>query len=388
MRQLLFKLTILIGLVSTLPVSAAQPTEEQAPDYTPTVVGEKDPDAVHPGQELYEAACSACHEGSVHKAPHKQMLGLMTPEAIVRSLETGVMADQGSTITAIERALIAEYLSSRKLGAKAAQPPTCEGDAAVFDSQKPPRGHGWGFDLHNTRTIKPEVAQFNEADLGRLKIKWVFAFPGANRVRSQPAAAGGSLFVGSHSGAVYALDQETGCVRWTYRAGAEVRTGIVVEPWVSDGAEVQPMIFFGDVLGNVYAVNAVNGSLVWRHRSDDHPHATITAAPTYYDGKLYVSVSSLEVVPATDPKYECCKSRGSVVAYQAVSGEVFMAELLDNRRTCRAGSKSIGNGSIRTFRRRHLEFPYHRSQAQPALCRNRGKYVVPRDQNERCNPRH
>ena len=48
-------------------------------------------------------------------------------------------------------------------------------------------------------------------------------------MRSQPTFAGGLIYVGSHSGAVYALDARTGCAHWTYQAGAEVRTGIVVE---------------------------------------------------------------------------------------------------------------------------------------------------------------
>ena len=67
------------------------------------------------------------------------------------------------------------------------------------------------------------------ADLPKLELKWAFAFPNAQRARSQPAIAYGAVYVGSQDGTVYALDEDTGCVRWTFRASAEVRTAIVVE---------------------------------------------------------------------------------------------------------------------------------------------------------------
>ena len=41
-----------------------------------------------------------------------------------------------------------------------------------------------------------------------------------NRVRSQPSFAGGLIFVGSHSGSVYALDPESGCCVWEFVASA------------------------------------------------------------------------------------------------------------------------------------------------------------------------
>ena len=54
-------------------------------------------------------------------------------------------------------------------------------------------------------------------------MKWVFGVPDAEKVRSQPSIAGGFLYFGTQSGLVYALDAEVGCIRWTYKAKAEVR---------------------------------------------------------------------------------------------------------------------------------------------------------------------
>jgi len=51
--------------------------------------------------------------------------------------------------------------------------------------------------------------------------------------------------VGSQDGTVYALDEETGCVRWTFRAPAEVRTAIIVESPAAAGKHAgSPLVFF------------------------------------------------------------------------------------------------------------------------------------------------
>ena len=98
-----------------------------------------------------------------------------------------------------------------------------------FDAGRRPAASGWGITPENTRHIGAADAQLSAADLPRLELKWAFAFPNAQRARSQPAVAYGAVYVGSQDGTVYALDEETGCVRWTFRASAEVRTAVIVE---------------------------------------------------------------------------------------------------------------------------------------------------------------
>jgi polyvinyl alcohol dehydrogenase (cytochrome) len=120
---------------------------------------------------------------------------------------------------------------------------------------------------------------------------------------------------------VWALDAKTGCLRWTFRAAAEVRTGIVVSPWSADDPDPQPTLYFGDLLARVYAVDARTGELRWKVRVEDHRDATITGTPALHGDRLYVPVSSLEVVPAANPTYACCTFRGSVVALDATDGK-------------------------------------------------------------------
>jgi polyvinyl alcohol dehydrogenase (cytochrome) len=102
-----------------------------------------------------------------------------------------------------------------------------------------------------------------------------------------------------------------------------VRTAVVIGGPAADAAnDSAPLAYFGDLLARVYAVEATTGRLLWSVKVDDHPNATITAAPVAHDGRLYVSVSSLEVTSAADPNYACCTFRGSVVALDARTGAI------------------------------------------------------------------
>ena len=103
----------------------------------------------------------------------------------------------------------------------------------------------------------------------------------------QPAIAGGRLFVGSDNAVVYALNAETGCVYWSFQAGAAVRTAISVGA-ITGQPGARYAVYFGDLNGAVYAVNAETGTLLWKQQADPHPVARITGAPTLYRGRLYV----------------------------------------------------------------------------------------------------
>jgi polyvinyl alcohol dehydrogenase (cytochrome) len=275
-----------------------------------------------PGHKVYLDSCAGCHEGGMPKAPHESMISMMTPEAILRALTTGVMKDNAAALGDRQKIQVAEYLSGRRMGEiRLTEPPLCKPDRSVFDVNDLPVGRNWGLTLANTRLIPVEARPLAKADFPALKLKWAFAYPGANRARSQPSLAGGAVHVGAQNGRVYALDQQTGCLRWTFEASGEVRTAIVIEPWTRGDKAARPRAFFGDILGNVYAIDLRTGTLLWRDRPDGHPNATITGSPALYEGRLFVPVSSLETGPPTDPKYECCKFRGSVVAYDAATGK-------------------------------------------------------------------
>jgi polyvinyl alcohol dehydrogenase (cytochrome) len=276
------------------------------------------------GAELYAAHCAGCHEMAVPKAASLQMMSFMAPSVVYRALTAGVMVPMAEQLTDEQKLAIARHVTGRDIDtvSQQATPLVCEGELADFDLSATPRTVGWGFEPGNSRFISAEDAGIHRENLDRLTLRWVFGFPDAVRARSHPAVAAGAVYVGSQNGTVYALERQTGCMRWQYAARAEVRTGIVISPWDSARSEAKPTVYFGDFLGNVYALDAITGKLIWTQRPDEHPSATITAAPTLHGGVLYVSVSSLEVAVAARPDYECCTFRGSVAAYDAATGDL------------------------------------------------------------------
>lgn len=305
-----------------------------------------------PGRPIYEAVCASCHEGAMPRAPHRDMLGLMTPEVILQSLETGIMREEAAGLSAEERILVTEYIAGAKMGELAAADlPACNEELPPLDFGDGPAFVNWGIQPTNSRYIEDAAAKLAPEQLASLKPRWAVRFPGANRARSQPNFAAGALFTGSHNGKVYALDMETGCVRWSYQASAEVRTGIVIgglgassATQTADSQAPFFAAFFGDVLGNVYALDAATGAEVWRDRADDHPNATITGTPSLHEGRLYVPVSSLEVALPVDPYYECCTFRGSVVAYAAASGQrVWKTYTIDQPATVQSQNRAGAN---------------------------------------------
>ncbi len=270
-------------------------------------------------EAVWERQCTACHSGtSDSRAPSRETLALTSPEAVVRALTSGTMQEQGAALSVEERLAVAGFLTGRAPAEDglatwdlcAASPPMPHPSAA-------PRWNGWGVSARNTRFQPADQAGLNAADVPRLTLRWAFGFPAATHAWSQPVVAGGRLFAGSHNSQVYALDAATGCTHWIFTARSAVRSAISVAPHGDSHA-----VYFGDLAGTVYAVDADTGDLLWSRRVDEHPVARITGAPTLFEGRLYVPVSSLEEASGLIPGYECCRFRGSIVALDAATGGV------------------------------------------------------------------
>ncbi len=131
----------------------------------------------------------------------------------------------------------------------------------------------------------------------------------------------GRVFIGADTGYIYSLDADTGCVHWSFNAKHSVRTAMTVGRVKSQGSSGYA-VFFGDRHANVYAVDAHTGKGLWTAHPEENFTARITAAPTYYNGRLYVPFSSFEEFSAATATYECCKSVGGVAALDASTGKV------------------------------------------------------------------
>jgi polyvinyl alcohol dehydrogenase (cytochrome) len=270
--------------------------------------------AVPDGEALYNKRCGVCHDGKAQpRMPSRRELTARTPESVYQAMFGGVMVSQATGLSSEEGRAIALFITGKEFGAGgAALAGKCSGDPGVL-TVNDADWNGWSVDLANSRyQSKPGLTA---ADVPNLKLKWAFAFPGDTVRSAQPAVVGGRLFTGSASGAIYSLDASTGCIYWRYDAGATVRTSISIGK-----AGGKTIAYFGDVGANVYGLDAATGQLLWKVKADDHPASRVTGGPVFYDGRLYVPVSSVEEASAMAPAYECCTFRGSLVALDAATG--------------------------------------------------------------------
>jgi polyvinyl alcohol dehydrogenase (cytochrome) len=279
--------------------------------------------AANDGAALFKRDCASCHvQGAVGAAPAVDVLRQLTAEAIVTSLSTGRMRVQGEPLSDAERRSIAEFLTGRSVSTIAATAGRCTATAPLASDLGGAKWNGWGVTAHNTRYQPASHARLSATDVPRLQVKWAFGFPGVLAARTQPAVVGGRLFTASESGDVYALDAKTGCLHWTYRARASVRTAMTVAPYGATGSATRFAVYFGDGRANAYAVDADTGRELWVRRLDDHPNASITGAPTVHGNRVYVPTSAAgEEVRGGRLDYGCCTFRGSVSSLDAVTGE-------------------------------------------------------------------
>jgi len=273
--------------------------------------------------QLYQQHCSQCHEGGVPRAPHSVVFQMIGSAAILKSLTDGAMQQEAAALSETQRRQLAEFLGGSSLDSgNAPAVAMCPASAAPVDLAQAPSFSDWGITPQNTRFTTAAVSGLKASDVPKLRLKWAFAYPNATRARSQPTVAGNTVFMGSQDGTVYALDVGSGCVRWTYKADAEVRSGITIEPEKPGTSEHRPTAYFGDFVGNVYALDARTGTLVWKSNLEDHRNVTITGSPKLHKNRLYVPMSSSEWASAADPAYACCTFRGGIAAFDTADGHM------------------------------------------------------------------
>src|SRR5579872_379989 len=298
--------------------------------------------------QLFQKHCASCHDSSAGaggRIPQVAVLKSMTPSAIQKTLESGVMKAQAAPLSGDERLKIASFLGTavtlERKRDEIANP--CPAGAALGDG---PAWASWGGGLANTRFQSAKDAGLRAEDVPRLKLKWAFAFSDTSTLRSQPAVYRGRVFAGGQDGSVYALDARTGCVHWATTVQSQVRSGITVGE-----AAGNPTIFFSDSAGYIYALDAASGKQLWKVRADEHPASTVTATPVFHQGRLYISSASREEALSVSTAYACCTFRGSETAIDAATGKTvwrryMIAEVAKARPKTKFGSAAFGPSGV------------------------------------------
>ena len=296
------KYLFLPGLAAAIVLIAAHGASAQS---GPSPAGE---------EVLFEQNCAVCHNNPATRAPARASLGVMSPSFIVEALTNGILKAQGANLSSNRRIALAEFLTGKKIGAEAPMGGRCNGAQPPFAPDASSTSfNGWGANVENWRfQLQPGIAA---AQLRRLEPKWAFGVPGVAAMFGQPAVVGGRVFFGAQNGHVYSLDMESGCYFWDYTAGAGVRTAITMGRIAGRYAA-----FFGDRRGRAYAIDAATGETIWKVAADDDTAVQVTGSPALFEGRLYVPISVGDDRAAMDPKFECCRGRGAIVALDAATG--------------------------------------------------------------------
>jgi polyvinyl alcohol dehydrogenase (cytochrome) len=308
-----------LGALGVLATTAAYGAQADAPD----------------GAALYTTRCAACHENPQDRTPPRDVISRNSPQFILASLNS-VMAPMAEGLSEEEKRAIALYLGTDPRKGKSGtiadvdphaiwgppaasiplEGPKCKKAPPPIDLNAP-QWNGWGASITNAR-FQPNPG-LTASDVPRLKVKWVFHYRGSKN--GQATVVGDWLFTTSMSGAVYALNSKTGCVYWRHDAPAATRSSVHVVP-MPEGSKARHALFFSDWTKSAVALNAETGEQLWRTVIDDQPGVQMTGSPTYYNGRLYVPISSGTEAFATNDNWECCKFRGALVALDAVTGQI------------------------------------------------------------------
>ena len=261
---------------------------------------------------LYKTTCAICHEVPETKAPPTDTLRRLPAANILMAMEFGKMQPQASVLKQEQRVKLAKWLAADE---DAKRDAWIAAKACAKETPVPVTGRAnWGLGRDNTRAA--EGVRIDRDNVGRLELLWSVALPSVTTMRSQPVVAGDTVFLGSKGAHLLALDRGTGCVRWSLATEAPVHSALTLDA-TPDGVAT---LFFADEMATVYAVNATNGQLRWKQRVKWFPTSIVSGPATYFDGRLYVPLSSFEVAAAGLPTHECCRTHGGIAALDATTG--------------------------------------------------------------------
>lgn len=155
-------------------------------------------------------------------------------------------------------------------------------------------------------------------------------------ITASPAVENGTVYFGTAGKTLYAVSAANGSTIWTYNGVKEITMS---SPTVHDG-----VVYIGDKSGTVHAVNADTGKKVWKANA---AAGEVRSTPAVADGSVYVADKNgnLYRLDATDGSVDWSTSRGSEYLKSSPmihNGSVIIGEKGDGK----VQSFDIGTGDI------------------------------------------
>src|SRR5579862_1172040 len=298
---------ILFICISRIPAAASQNASSNLP-AAPTAAT---------GAEVYQKRCASCHDQEGTRAPSRDALQKLSAARILRTLDFGLMMAVAYPINRAEREAVANFLGTKTEESPLPASAFCSSNISILSGPASDTWAGWSPSASNSRFQTAASAGLSAGQVGHLKLKWALGFPGDVTAFAAPTVVNGTLFVGSASGAVEAVDARTGCIHWVFQANGPVRAAI--RP-VSSGSAISLVVT--DLIGWAYALDAKSGHLLWKKRIDEHEAARLTGSSAELNGVVFIPAASWEETRSLDPQYVCCTFRGSITALRVRDGSV------------------------------------------------------------------
>ncbi len=277
----------------------------------------------HPGKAVYDQWCASCHDdGGQSGAPSFEALRTLPRPTVKYALELGYMKIQAKDVPKDELAQLISWLpkdeGSVDSWINAARCPVKVREVKLGDDQKRvSTTFGVTGDANRAQTAEDTGLSYDQ--MKDLEVAWVAAFPQTPTMRSQPVVVGDTIFIAAtDAGRLYALDTNSGCVKWHYVSDMTLRSSLTF----AEATDKSPAaIIMGDAAGFVHAVDARTGRKLWQSEARLNDLNRITGAPVVHDGKVFTPVSAIEVNYAGQDDYECCKGQGAIITFDLATGK-------------------------------------------------------------------
>ena len=116
------------------------------------------------------------------------------------------------------------------------------------------------------------------------------------RLEAEPIVVDGVMYISTGSDDIFALDAVSGRKLWQYQAQLTNSITTLCCGWTNRGVAVgDGLVFAGLLDGSFIALDQQSGALVWKDDLESWQQGySISSAPRYYDGLVYVGMQSSE----------------------------------------------------------------------------------------------
>jgi quinohemoprotein ethanol dehydrogenase len=178
---------------------------------------------------------------------------------------------------------------------------------------------GWltnGGTLANQRYSPLDA--INRTNVSQLQARWRTHLLGSgagpqHSGQGQPIISNGIIYITTGDSDVFALDLETGAIRWRYEAKLDADRIHACCGWVNRGVALgDGRVYVGLLDARLVALDPRNGKVLWSIQAEDPTQGyTIVSAPLFYEGLVITGFGGGEM-----------GTRGRVKAYDARDGRL------------------------------------------------------------------